>query len=374
MEPIPSIREMRKEVPVALETVMKKMMAKKVTDRYQSMAEVIKALQTVDARCHLGAMADVTSLGDESLSAVAAGVESARGGGSRLSVRTQDHGHAGRGRKWLFVAAVCGALVLGLVAAQLVWKRQHTGGANGELAELGQTANGNLTNSPAVHSDTKDPEGASGGGGVPPSPSDNGAVAPEFVPPIPQVAPAGVERFGPFEDDLWDVTKGAEVTAHSPLGSRAEVPHDIRCLFGYQRPGKDGQLTLFEMASPGTVHFVEWRTREPITLRSFFLKASHDGERTRACRRFTLWAADPRTGKFSIKLFEVEPTIPYSDTPLPDTAVNGRQGPAVLAIRANVPPVTTDRFRAEFEQDDDGTSLPLGPKVMELDGFDEFCP
>jgi hypothetical protein len=73
-------------------------------------------------------------------------------------------------------------------------------------------------------------------------------------------------------------------------------------------------------------------------------------------------------------LFELEPTIPYGDTPLPGTALRARQGPAVLAFRANVPPVNTNRFRAEFEQADDGTPLPLGPKVMELDGFSTFCP
>lgn len=374
MEPLPSVRESRKDVPLALEAVMKKMMAKKASDRYQSMAEVMKALKTIDARFHLGAISDVTSPGDASLSTIASRVDAARGRKSQLSVRTQQPGRTGRGKRWLLVTALGAVFVLAPVAGYLAWSRGSADAPGDGPETPAMSPNGDSTQPVAVDGGTIDPDGAK------PTPSDGvktlgtGLIEGEEVPVIPDFPVDGVERFGPFDDDLWNYTSGAVVTAHSPLGARADVPHDIRCLFGFERGGKDGQLSLFEMAEPGTVHFVEWMTPEPITLRSFYLKASHDHERTRSFRRFTLWAADPDTGEFTIKLFEVEPTIPYGETSLPDTALKARQGPAVLAFRANVPPVNTNRFRVEFEQNDDGTPTPFGPKVMELDGFDEFCP
>jgi serine/threonine protein kinase len=384
MEPIPSARESRKDVPVALDAVMKKMMAKKPEDRYQSMAEVIKALKTVDSKFHLGAVSDVTSPGDSSLSTIASQADAARGQRSQLSVRTQQPSHAGRTGKWWLLAAAGAAIALGSAAGYWVWNRGTPGGADNGPVTQRDLPDDTLRDPPGDPPRDVPPKrhvpsaGTTEQGGANPEQSGStktlgtGLIKGEPVPAVPDFPVQGAQGFGTFTDDLWDIANGVKVTANSPLGSHADVPHDIRCLFGHERGGKDGQLSLFERAKPGFVHFVEWETPEPITLRSFFMKASHDGERTRSFRRFTLLAADPETGRFDIKLFEIEPAIPYGQTPLPGTAFRARQGPAVLAFRANVTPVNTNRFRAEFEQNEDDDPLPLGPKVMELDGFDEF--
>jgi len=46
-QPIPSLRPARAEVPEPLETIFKKMLAKKVKDRYQTMTEVVAALESL---------------------------------------------------------------------------------------------------------------------------------------------------------------------------------------------------------------------------------------------------------------------------------------------------------------------------------------
>jgi hypothetical protein len=204
------------------------------------------------------------------------------------------------------------------------------------------------------------------------------ASAPVLPPPVPEPPQQEVvdrKMFGPFTDDLWDVSRGQiEITDHSGLGAGHERPYDIRSLFGFAPEGVEPPLILFEKAAPGTVHWVEWELPQAIELRSIFLKAGHEKmSRDRSFQRFTLYARQADTGR-QIKVFEIEPAHPYAHTSAPPYAAIKDDIHCDLVLRANVVPVKARQFRAEFEQGGGETSTAYGPRIMELDGFDSFCP
>jgi hypothetical protein len=180
----------------------------------------------------------------------------------------------------------------------------------------------------------------------------------------------GGKKFGPFPDDLWDVRQGVRVLRHSGLTPDARPPYDVRCIFGLDQPKG---YAIFRDAPKGSVHYVEWRTPKPMTLRSFHLKAGHDAKGGRAFTRFRLFAQDLTTGKV-VQVFEMDPAIPYRNTTAPQHGVIAHHGPETFLIRVNVAPVTAQRFRAEFVQAGDGTPDPAGVRIMDLDGFEGFCP
>jgi hypothetical protein len=180
----------------------------------------------------------------------------------------------------------------------------------------------------------------------------------------------GGSKFGPFPDDPWDVRQGVRVLRHSPLTPSARPPYDIRGLFGYNQPVS---LVIFQRAAAGFVHFVEWETAKPMTLRSFLFKAGHDANGERTISRFRLFAQDVNTGKL-VQVYQFDPVVPYRDIRAPQHATVAHHGKETFLLRVNVRPVTAQRFRAEFVQGDDGTPNPAGAKVMDLDGFEGFHP
>jgi hypothetical protein len=174
--------------------------------------------------------------------------------------------------------------------------------------------------------------------------------------------------------DLWDVSQGSTVTSHTGVifGS------DIRNMFGFVSgfPTDPTVNTLFRDFQPaGTLHAVEWQTAAAISLRSFTLFAAHDGAdrgaTARGFSRFTLYAFNPVTSSFDIKLFELFPSNPYGNTPAPAFSVIETNGDKnLLVVGANIAPVTAQRYRAEFVQFGVFAPNASGPRVFELDGFD----
>ncbi|MCD4726671.1 MAG: LamG domain-containing protein, partial [Pirellulales bacterium] len=191
-------------------------------------------------------------------------------------------------------------------------------------------------------------------------------TAPVIAPTKPPLGPAK-----PAGANLWDFSEGTVVTNWSKTKS------DIRNMFG----GTFGNsVMLFSDGLPvGTVHFVEWQTPTPITLRSFSLRACHDGRAAGALLRgfscFRLFAEDPDTGKFDIKLYEISPTNPYGDMPEPPyTHLDRSRGFQHMVLAANIPATTARRFRAEFVQFGPANRAFSGPRIIELEGFDTYYP
>lgn len=174
--------------------------------------------------------------------------------------------------------------------------------------------------------------------------------------------------------DLWDVSQGTTVTANSP------VKNDADQMFGGSGDSPEISNTLFRDFQPrGTLHFVEWQTTAPITLRSFRLDASHDHPprdiNARGFSRFTLFAFNSSSGSFDTKLFELFPADPYGDTTAPPfSQITTNSTENRLILDANVTPTTAQRFRTEFVQAGAPTDWPAasGPRIRELDGSSTF--
>ncbi|MCC6123380.1 MAG: PEP-CTERM sorting domain-containing protein [Pirellulales bacterium] len=180
----------------------------------------------------------------------------------------------------------------------------------------------------------------------------------------------------PVTTDLWDINQGTVVTGYSGL-SGIPVVNDIRTLFGYLSVGDE--IHFGDNLFAGSIHWVEWRTIQPITLRSFTLIAAHDGPprdaKARGFSKFTLFAEDS-TGGLGKKVYELFPSNPYGNTPAPANGIvetNATNNELRLAV--NVEPTTSQRFRAEFVQWSNAyNGHASGPRVRELDGFSNVIP
>lgn len=170
-------------------------------------------------------------------------------------------------------------------------------------------------------------------------------------------------------NDLWDVSRGVTIIQNSPLNGAGGIPHasDARDMFGGgfgdYLPERGGTIFI-DYSTNGFVHFVEWRTPEPVTLRSFSLFAVSDGDTrspefrdSREFSTFRLKTKSPGSATFDITLFTFNPTHP-----------NTFSDPArLLLISSDVPTTTAQEFRAEFVNRTGVTYD--GPRILELDGF-----
>lgn len=176
--------------------------------------------------------------------------------------------------------------------------------------------------------------------------------------------------------DLWDISQGNIVTDHSPMHHK----FGLMLMYGfYSYPenmfgGWNGSFSPTETfftqdTEAGDVHWVEWQTPSPITLRSFNLIASHGHDSNMqpdinhgGFSQFRLYWGD---GLGSWTLF-----YELADTD-PDDSLCYGGGPTYvnevyLELTVNVTPTTAQYWRAEFVQYGDMGS----PCVHELDGYE----
>jgi hypothetical protein len=170
----------------------------------------------------------------------------------------------------------------------------------------------------------------------------------------------------PSSTDLWDVSRGTSIIRHSAVdncGRDPSSPFDVRKVFGggaLDCPAEVGSIVFSDLAGPGFVNFIEWRTQQPVTLRSFNLWAAGDGASDRReMGQFRLRTKSPGSSVFDILIHSFSPTHPY-------TYVGGTYG---LLVSTDVRPTVGQEFRAEFTNPD---PVLWAPRVIELDGFDTF--
>lgn len=135
--------------------------------------------------------------------------------------------------------------------------------------------------------------------------------------------------------------------------------------------------TLFQDYQPaGTLHWVEWQTPSAVVLRSLSLYAGHDGSprdaNYRGFSQFNLYAWNTSSSAYDL-LFSLSPSNPYGTTPAPANTIIATNGDgSLLDLSANLIPVTSDKFRAEFVQYGYVYGNASGPRIVELDGFDTY--
>ncbi len=171
--------------------------------------------------------------------------------------------------------------------------------------------------------------------------------------------------FKPVYDDLWDVSRGTIVTNNSLVdndtGSDGYSPANlIGASVGSNPEAKMGNIVFLDEQPDGFVHFVEWRTISPVTIRSFRLFAAGDGNTAREFSQFRLLAKSLGSNTFDRVLFTyVPPRHPYEFVNAADA----------LLLANNVTETTAQEFRAEFTK---LSGLPYNynaPRIIELDGF-----
>jgi hypothetical protein len=126
----------------------------------------------------------------------------------------------------------------------------------------------------------------------------------DFV--IPLIAFIGAQHLKiiaqqPSTNDLWDVSQGIVIVTNSAM-----YDFDARDIFGATFSTnlvERGNIVFNDGTSNGFVHFVEWRTPSPVTVRSFNLWAAGDGPDTsREMASFRLLAKSPGSQTFNLTL------------------------------------------------------------------------
>jgi hypothetical protein len=182
---------------------------------------------------------------------------------------------------------------------------------------------------------------------------------------------AGVTQFG-VTNDLWDISQGTVVTRFSDdaaqfYGTATAVPY-AENIFGARHTGfprEDGSFVFADRKPAGFVHFVEWKTAQPIRLRSFQIYAADDGAQfnyQREFQKFTLKTKSPGSTNFDQVLYTYTPTTPYTYA----------DSTNYVLVNASVVADDVQEFRAEFT--DNGNGIYSAPRIMEMDAQGEVSP
>jgi PKD domain len=178
-------------------------------------------------------------------------------------------------------------------------------------------------------------------------------------------------------NDLWDVSQDNVVTDYSPMAHRFCLM--LMCGFnsypenmfgGWNGSFSPTETYFTQDTEAGAVHWVEWQTPSPITLRSFNLVAYHgysDGQpdiSKGGFRQFRLYWGDG-SGNWTL-LYELADTDPDGDLCYGGGPTYTAE--SFLELAVNVTPTTAQYWRAEFVQYGD-TGLVC---INELDGYDTF--
>lgn len=163
----------------------------------------------------------------------------------------------------------------------------------------------------------------------------------------------------PAPKEIWDATAGLTIIRTTPLHSTGIF--DARDAFGGEVGSTDLHDVLFSDTEPTNfVHFIEWRTPSPVTVKSIRLFTGAGDPAGREFHSFVLKAKPIGGASFSAILYRHTAAHPY--VLLPNSAL----------FEGNVAPTTAQEFRAEF------TTYPnqiaRGPRILELDGFDQYLP
>ncbi len=191
-------------------------------------------------------------------------------------------------------------------------------------------------------------------------------------------------------DDLWDISQGNIVTAHSqlhhPTGffGMSGFSSDSRNMFGgyFGWSGFGGWFphyeTYFDQSClAGTIHWIEWQTPSLITLRSFNLVAMHAPPpydisfAGSGFSQFRLQWADTSGGPWTT-LYELSDSDPDGDLYYGGGPTYTEDNYLELAV--NVDPTTAQYWRAEFVKYSDciNAATDWGVRIDELDGYDTF--
>jgi hypothetical protein len=170
------------------------------------------------------------------------------------------------------------------------------------------------------------------------------------------------------DSDLFEIVHGqSQVTGYSG-GSNTKNPNDM---FSGSQGSPDRATVFADGQQVGFEHWIEWKTKKEVSLKSVGLFAAHDAIRLR--RSFSIFKLYMKKQGQWTPVTEYSPALMYggscgSQSCFPPPAIKYAPG-TILAACINVPPTTGQEFRAVFVQSVSSVERFSGPRVLQLDGY-----